>query len=239
MSNYNPNLSVIVPVFNEEKRLFHLEEICSCFTKETEIIVVNDGSTDTTKELIHKYSKKYRNIKLVSYSPNRGKGYAVRTGMLAAAGRYRLFLDIDLSTSPKHWQEFRRHLSAADVIIGSRRSPNALIAGHQPVLRENMGRVFTWLSQFILDTPVNDFTCGFKVFSAAAAEKVFSRSKIDRWGYDAEILFIAHSLRLKILSLPVTWTNDPATRVSLFRDTLTSLRDLFYIRLNSLLGKYR
>jgi len=239
MSNYNPKLSVIVPVFNEQERLFHLDEICKYFLPATEIIVVNDGSTDSTVELLKKYLKKYRNIKIISYVPNRGKGYAVRQGMLAAKGVYRLFLDIDLSTSPKHWPEFSRHLREADVIIGSRRSANAVIAGRQSVLRENMGRVFTWLSRVFLATPVNDFTCGFKVFSADAAQKIFSRSLIDRWGFDAEILFIAHSLGLKIVSLPVTWTNDPNTRVSLFRDTLTSLTDLLRIRWNSLLGKYR
>jgi len=239
MSNYNPKLSVIVPVFNEQERLFHLDEICKYFLPATEIIVVNDGSTDSTVELLKKYLKKYRNIKIISYVPNRGKGYAVRQGMLAASGRSRLVLDIDLSTSPVHWEEFHRHLTEADVIIGSRRTALAVIAGHQSYLRENMGRVFTWLSQLFLATPVNDFTCGFKVFSADAAQKIFSRSRIDRWGFDAEILFIAHSLGLKIVSLPVTWTNDPNTRVSLFRDTLTSLTDLLRIRWNSLLGKYR
>lgn len=236
MQHNLPSLSIIVPVYNEQKRLHHLPEICEYFQGH-EIIFVNDGSTDSTLAKLKSFQQKYP-IKILSYPYNRGKGFAVRYGMLSATGKHRLFMDLDLSVSPQFWLTAKKYLSNSPVIIAVRRLPESNIAVHQPFIRENMGRIFTWLSQTILETPISDFTCGFKVFSAESALQIFSRSRIDRWGFDSEILFLAHGLGYKITQLPVVWVNDTNTRVHLVRDAFTSFLDLLFIKIYSLLGVY-
>ena len=236
-----PILSVIVPLYNETSRLFRLQEICNFFLHlpqtPAEIIIVNDGSTDGTAQALTSWSKRYP-LKVINYSQNRGKGFAVRTGMLAASGRYRLFLDVDLSTSPSEWPKFKSFLTKNPVVIGIRRSPHALVLTHQSLLRENLGRAFTWLSRQVTGVPVNDFTCGFKAFSSSAAAAIFSRCRIDRWGFDAEILFLARRLGFPIAQVPVTWTNDPLTKVNLKKDIFLSLWELLALRLYALMGLY-
>ncbi len=229
-------LSIIVPVYNEQSRLIYLPDICKYF-KNYEIIVVNDGSTDSTLNFLKKYQKKYR-FKILSYPHNRGKGFAVRQGMLNASGKYRLFMDLDLSVSPDTWQSCQKFLKDTDILIGVRRLPDSQIAVHQPIIRENMGRVFTWLSRTILQTNISDFTCGFKIFSQEAALQVFSRSRIDRWGFDSEILFIAKQLGFNIHQFPIVWKDNPNTRVNLITDAIKSFTDLLLIRFYSLLGAY-
>lgn len=234
-------LSIIIPVYNEEKRICHLEEVFTFFRNlpfSWELIVVNDGSQDRTLEALQAW-RDNKNFRIISYGQNRGKGYAIKQGMLQAEGQYRLFMDIDLSTPLEEFNKFMPWLGTADIIIGTRKSQIGQIIEHQPKLREILGKGFTKLSQVWLRVKVSDFTCGFKCFSCEAAQIIFPRLKIERWGFDSEILFLAKKFGLSVKEVGVRWRNDPHTKVNLKRDIWRSLCDLIQIRLNDWQGKYQ
>lgn len=236
-----PFWSIIVPVYNENSRINRLREILNYLKgiKETwELIVVDDGSTDDTQEKLTKMNKGNL-FKIVSYPVNQGKGYAVKRGMLAASGEYRLFIDIDLSTPIEEMTKLRPYIGKHDCIIGTRKAKGANVVVHQPWLRENLGKGFTLLSQIILGVNVSDFTCGFKCFSAESAGKVFGECRIFRWGFDSEILFLSNKYHFSIKEIPVTWTNDSNSRVKFPQDLINSLSELIRIRYNDkILGLY-
>ena len=224
--------SIIVPAYNESKRVYKLDKILRYLgqLKESwELIVVNDGSQDDTLKKLEAFKRK-SNFKLISYATNRGKGYAVKTGMLAASGKFRLFCDIDLSTPIEEIRKFKPFLGKADVIIGTRKLKGARVVLHQSFLREYLGRGFTLLSQLILNTRVSDFTCGFKCFSGPASERIFAKTKIFRWGFDSEALFLAKKYKLRIKEVPVVWKNDRQTKVRFPRDLINSFGELILIR---------
>jgi glycosyltransferase involved in cell wall biosynthesis len=229
-------ISIIIPVFNEEdcieKTLDRIVEYMSKKEFSYEIIVADDGSTDKTKDVVEKVAQKYKDvdIKFISEGVHKGKGFAVNIGMKNASGDYVLFLDADLSTDISEFEKFIPYIRQnVDVIIGSRRIPGAEVVVHQPKIREFMGRVFSWLSNFILGTKFSDFTCGFKCFSKKAKEEIFSLQKILNWSFDSEILFLAKKLNYEIKEIPVVWKNDPSTKVKLFRDTVSSFFGLIKI----------
>ena len=235
-----PFLSLIIPLFNEERRLgksIHIFNYLKKKSLKTEVILVNDGSLDSTALKLKKLCRKYH-FKIISYKKNRGKGYAIKKGMLLAKGDFRLFVDIDLSTPIEEFDKFIPYLKKYHVIIGTRKHKKAKILVRQPPLRENMGKIFTILSQLILATNVSDFTCGFKCFSKEAAAKTFSKQLIERWGFDSEILFLAKRNGYKIKEVPVLWKNDTNSKVRFPQDIIRSLTDLLKIRLYALSGKY-
>jgi len=224
--------SIIVPCYNESKRVDNVVKILqylSGLDKSWELIVVNDGSMDNTFDKL-KSLKKKSNFKLISYSNNRGKGYAVKTGMLAAVGEHRLFMDIDLSTPIDEMEKISQFIDQYDVVIGTRKVKGARVVVHQPILREYLGKVFTLLSQVILNTKVSDFTCGFKCFSQEAAERIFRKTRIFRWGFDSETLFLAKKYGFSIKEVPVVWKNDKQTRVRFPGDIIKSFHELVSIR---------
>ncbi len=236
-------LSVIIPLYNEQKRLHNLMHIYNYLSGKKfdwEIILVNDGSTDQTKKAVVKMlkSNNLKNTYLVSYIHNKGKGFAIKRGTLEACGEYRLFTDIDLSAPIEEFNKFIPYLKDYDIIIGSRRKRGSRLIIHQPKLREKLGKGFTKLSQVSLGLSLTDFTCGFKCFSKEAAEKIFSRQKIDRWGFDTEILFIGKKMGFSIKEVPVVWKNDRETKVRLPQDIINSLYDLIKIRYNKFRGLY-
>lgn len=236
-----PYLSVIVPAYNESQRLegiLKIDEYLRAQPFSSELLVVDDGSSDDTLDRL-KTLRDACGIRIVSYRPNRGKGYAIQQGMLQARGAYRLFCDVDLSTPIAEFDKFIPHLAEYAVIIASRKQQHASVVRHQPWLRENLGKGFTFLSRVALQVPLSDFTCGFKCFSQAAAEAIFQRMTIERWGFDAEAMFIAQRLGYTIKEIPVTWTNDPRTRVKLPDAIIDSLLELITIRVNHLRGRYR
>lgn len=235
-----PFLSIIIPLFDEEKRIKNLKKITSYLRAQKfswEIIVVNDGSTDRTYKRLLELKKKLR-FKLLSYSENLGKGFAIKTGMLNAKGKFRLFLDIDLSTPITEIENFIPHLKKYDIVIGSRKLKNSILITRQPLLREHLGKMFTLLSQIILQVNISDFTCGFKCFSQNAAKQIFTRQTINRWGVDSEILYIGKNKKLSIKEIPVSWKDDPRTKVKFPKDIINSLVELIKIRLNSTRGLY-
>lgn len=233
-------LSIIIPVYNEEKRIHNLFEIDS-FAKNKryirELIVVNDGSKDKTLPILKRYKEKIH-FNLVSYSKNKGKGYAIKRGVEKARGSHIVFMDIDLSTPPETFVLLEKNISKADVIIGTRKNETAILLEHQPFIRENMGKFFTWLSQQMLSVLVSDFTCGFKCFSKNSARKIFAKQRIKRWAFDSETLFLAKKYGFSLWELPVKWTDQKGTKVRFPQDVIGSFIDLISIRLNDVLGKY-
>lgn len=235
-------ISFIIPLFNEEKRvskaIASLKGYLSQKDFDSEVFFVNDGSTDRTVETIKSLKPEF-NFKILSYQPNMGKGYAVKAGMRRAKGSYLLITDVDMSTPISEFDKFLPELSKDLVLIGTRKGSTSKILKHQPIFRQKMGEVYTLLSNILITPRISDFTCGFKCFPKEVAQKVFSKALIKRWSYDAEILFLTRKFNYKIQEIPVFWSDDPQTRVKLLRDTLQSLIDLFRIRLNESLGKYK
>jgi glycosyltransferase involved in cell wall biosynthesis len=224
--------SIIIPCYNESTRVDNIVKIFQYLhrlDKPWELIVVDDGSTDDTLDKL-KSLKKKSDFRLISYKNNRGKGYAVKTGMLAAIGEFRLFMDVDLSTPISEMKAFSQFVGQYDVVIGTRKVKGARVVVHQPILREYLGVVFTLLSQLILNTWVSDFTCGFKCFSREAAERIFRKTKVFRWGFDSESLFLARKYGFSIKEVPVIWSNDKRTRVRFPGDIINSFGELLAIR---------
>jgi dolichyl-phosphate beta-glucosyltransferase len=203
-----------------------------------EIVVADDGSKDKTSQIVKKFSD--RGVRLVRLRKNKGKGGALREGVLNARGEYIIFMDADLSVPLENLDIFLKKLEAGnDIVIASRRIKGAVIQVHQPFIREAMGRVFTLLTRFLTSVyEVVDFTCGFKGFSNIAAKKIFINSQINRWAYDAEIIFLAKKYGFSINQSPITWKNREDSRVKLKSIVFETFRDLLKIRINDLQGKY-
>lgn len=233
-------LSLLIPAYNEEKIIENtLEKVLKFLSKKKyswEIIVIDDGSRDRTSEIAKKFNKE--GINLVRYEINRGKGGALKEGVQKAKGDYIIFSDADLSVPISNIDKFLATLKKADVTIGSRRIPGAKILVHQPLIREVLGRGYTWLTKFVTGVSVADFTCGFKGFNKKSAKEIFSKTIICRWAYDSEILFLAKKMKYKVVEIPVEWKNREDTRVVLKSVIIETFKDLLSIRVNNLLGKY-
>jgi dolichyl-phosphate beta-glucosyltransferase len=233
-----PALSVVIPAYNEAKRLPKTLERVQAFLDARgasyEIVVVDDGSTDGTAATVARGGK----ARLVENPGNRGKGYAVRRGMLEARGERRLMTDADLSTPIEELPRLEERLGEGyDVAIGSRALPGASIEVRQSRFRESTGRVFNRLVQGLVLTGLEDTQCGFKLFSAKAAEAAFAIARLDGFCFDVEALFVARRLGYRIAEVPVVWRNDTASKVSAVRGGLAFL-DILRIRVNALLGRY-
>ncbi len=238
-------LSFIIPVYNEEQRIkTTLTALSRGFSFDgldlKHIYFVDDGSIDNTVKIIKNHKKTLgkklgASIDILSYPENKGKGYAVRQGMLTADTDYALFFDADMSTPLTEFKKFLPYIQKnADVVIGTRKNGQSTVVKHQPKYRELLGRGFTLLSQLVLNTWVTDFTCGFKLFSRQATDEIFKSAKINRWSYDSELLFLANRLGYTLHEAPVLWSNDARTKVNLIKDLPKTLIDLFYIRLSNL-----
>lgn len=227
-----PYLSIIIPAYNEEQRLGVTLERISQYMREqaynTEIIVVDDGSRDNTIDIAHRFS----HVRVIAQERNRGKGAAVRRGMLEARGTFRLFSDADLSTPitelPKVLSVLQQ--GTADVCIGSRALNRKNVKKHQPWLRETMGKSFNLLVQMLVLRGITDTQCGFKIFTAKSANLLFSQAKIDGFGFDVEILYLAEKHGLRIAQESVVWFNDERTTVHPVFDAVAMLREILRIR---------
>lgn len=225
----------MIPVYNEEARLAKTFEALRSFKAPRgltleQVIFVNDGSKDPTASKIKKF-KTTLPIKLISYTHNKGKGYAIRTGMRESKSDYTLFFDADMSTPLSELEKFVPFMKqGTDVIVGTRKNGHSTVIRHQPFIREKLGKGFTLLTQLTLNTWVTDFTCGFKAFSKDATHEIFSKANIDRWGYDAEIIFLARILKYSIQEKAVTWANDERTKVNLAKAIPQTIGELVRIR---------
>ena len=229
-----PYLSVVIPAYNEEKRLPQSLAAVMDFLKKqpygSEIIVSDDGSQDRTVALAKELLKEFPHQVLVT-PQNRGKGHAVRQGMLAATGAYVLFTDADLSTPIEEVTRFLARLEKdQDVVIGSRALPDSQVKIHQNFLRETMGKVFNLIAQRWAFKGIHDSQCGFKCFRREAVQKLFSLQKLDGFSFDVEIVYLAQKFGLRLLELPVIWCNSAQSRVQVFRDPLMMFWDVLRIR---------
>jgi glycosyltransferase involved in cell wall biosynthesis len=239
-------LSIVIPAYNEERRLLStlrsvLAYLGTAPWQSWEILVVNDGSRDGTAAAAKQFCAANPAIRLLENPGNRGKGYSVRHGMLEAQGEWILFTDADLSAPIEELDrlaEAARRAEAA-VAIGSRALNRSLIEVHQSFFRETAGRIFNLLMRTALGLPFADTQCGFKFFEREAAREVFRRQRLERWGFDAEVLFIARQLGYKSIEVPVRWSHSEGTKVSMFRDSVNMFLDLLRIRWNQLRGLYR
>ena len=237
-----PEISVIIPAYNEagviRQTVQAVAQEFQAHGMTCEILVVDDGSTDQTVECVRTLNLTWPLLRLLT-TAHRGKGAAVKHGMLAAQGRYRVFLDADHST---HIREFWPCLpwlrDGYEVVIGSRKMSGATIQIRQPLVRELMGKVFTRLTNLILGIQVTDITCGFKCFHAEAARHLFGQQHIDGWGFDAELLFLAHWFGYRVKELPVIWQDDASTKVRLLRDAWGSFMEFLRIRIAAWQGRY-
>ena len=207
----------------------------------TEIIVVDDGSKDRTTEVIKHYQGKIKNLKLIALGKNYGKGYAVKKGIDESKGKYILFTDADNSTPIEEFEKLFKELKENDaqIAIGSRYLSDSKVKIAQPRYRILMGRMGNILIRIFLIDGIKDTQCGFKLFTHEAAREIFSLQKVRRFGFDMEALVVASSLGHKIIEVPVSWFNSAESRVRPIKDAFITLKDLVYIKLNLLSGRYR
>jgi len=238
-------LSVIIPAYNEEKRigatLLDIDKYLSHQDYTYEIIVVSDGSTDKTVDVVGKYKQLVKNLEIIDNLENKGKGAVVRQGMLSAQGKYRVFMDADNSTTLDHvekmWPFFKKGYR---IVIGTRDKKDAEGAAQsekQPFYRILIGNTGNLLIQIVAVRGIWDTQCGFKGFTKKAIDDIFPRLVINRWGFDIEILAIAKRLNYKIGIIPVYWKNDAQSHVS-FLGYLNTFRELFIIKWNLIKDKY-
>lgn len=230
-------LSIVIPLYNEEKRLINLPEKLKPFLRDlnrtSEIVLIDDGSTDNTYRTARNLNGEIANLKLLRHEKNLGKGAAVKTGMLNAVGKLRLMTDVDFSTPLSEFYKLWKILdrTRADIAIGSRALVRSEIIKHQPFWRESLGKAFNRLVQLMLIPGIHDSQCGFKLFKGDAAERIFGVVRINRWSFDVEVLYLARKLAYKIVEVPVVWANNHDTRVSPVRESWQTLRDLIKIRM--------
>lgn len=241
-----PDLSIVIPAYNEAARLPRaLENIRAYLLArdlDAEVVVVDDGSTDATQKIVEDADLSWpdglRGVRLVPNGENRGKGFSVRHGMLEATGRIALFTDADLSAPIEEFDKLLAALANADVAIGSRALNRRLISVHQSRLRELAGIIFNGFVRLITGLPFADTQCGFKAFVMERARIIFEQQRIDRFGFDPEILFLAKRHGLRAVEVPVAWAHDPATKVNVYSDSVKMFLDLLVIRWNAIRGKY-
>jgi dolichyl-phosphate beta-glucosyltransferase len=242
MSSAAPDLSVIIPAYNEESRLpATLERIAAYLQdsgREAEVLVVDDGSKDGTAAVAEYFQIKIPSLRIVSNGVNRGKGFSVRHGMQEARGRIALFTDADLSAPIEEADKLIDALEKFDVAIGSRAMDRSLISVHESPFREFAGIIFNKIVRIILWLPFVDTQCGFKAFRHEPCKIIFEQQRIERFGFDPELLYLARHHGLRAVEIPVRWGHSPATKVSMMRDSIHMFIDVFTVRWNSLAGRY-
>jgi dolichyl-phosphate beta-glucosyltransferase len=242
MSSRAPDLSIIIPSYNEELRLpATLDRIAAyleTYGGTAEVLVVDDGSTDRTAALAESFCNKIPSLRVVSNGLNRGKGYSVRHGMQEARGRVALFTDADLSAPIEEAGKLIDALETHDVAIGSRAMDRTLISVHESAFRQFAGIIFNKIVRLILWLPFVDTQCGFKAFRRETCSILFEQQRIERFGFDPELLYLARRHGLRTIEIPVRWGHSPATKVSMLRDSIQMFIDVFTIRWNALTGCY-
>lgn len=236
-------VSVIVPAYNEEKRISQtLEALKAYFSHKDfpyEVIVVSGASSDKTVALVQDFARSFPRLTVIDQSVNKGKGDAVKEGMLHAKGSYRLFMDADNSVPIDYFDEFLPYFSKGyDVVIGSIEIAGAKIEEHAAWYRRALGHWAKLLIRVLAIWEIHDTQRGFKVFSARAAQDIFPVQTLNRWGFDIEILVIAKTRGYAIKEVPVVWTNAGDSKVGLDA-YITTLKDLLVVRKNMMLGKYK
>jgi glycosyltransferase involved in cell wall biosynthesis len=235
--------SIVIPAYNESARLRPTLDTLLRYVHDqkwdVEILVVNDGSSDDTAQVIREYGKVHPEILLLENPGNRGKGFSVRNGMLHARGNICLFTDADLSSPIEEAQKLLTAINAgADVAIGSRWLKAELQTERQPLYRQAFGRIFNMVLRIVLGMRFVDTQCGFKAFRRDAVQRIFPLQKIERWGFDPEILYLARRAGLKVAEVPVVWAHSEGTRLSPVKDGIRMFGEVLRIRWYALTGAY-
>lgn len=236
-----PFLSIIIPAYNEERRLPHTFELLFAFLEsqpyQTEVLVVENGSRDETYDIAASFAKRYPQLRVIK-NLERGKGLAVKRGMLEATGEYRFMCDADFSMPVFEINRFLPPvLNGYDVAIASREAPGA-VRYCEPTYRHFVGRGFNTLIRLLALPGLHDTQCGFKCFRADVAENLFRRQTLPGWSFDVEILFIARKAGYNILEIPIPWHFNPDSKVRVVKDSIQMGLDLLTIRKNGILGVY-
>jgi len=241
-----PSISVVIPAYNEQARLeSSLEKIWTFLSAGTwtsmELVIVNDGSTDGTRELVERFQAGHEGVRLLDNPVNKGKGFSVGRGAKAAGNDWVLVTDADLSAPIEELDKLMRAASDsnADVVIGSRALDRSLIEAHQSSFREWAGRIFNLVVRLGTGLRFWDTQCGFKLFSSEAAREIFHRQRLNGFGFDVEALYVARRLGYPTIEVPVRWSHVEGTKVSMLRDSIDMFADVLRVRWNGLLGRYR
>src|SRR6266702_4067541 len=232
-----PPFSIVIPAFNEETRIAHTLRLTLDYLRNVspygELIVVNDGSTDATSAIARDVLLNAKiATRLLENFPNRGKGAAVRSGLLAAQRPIALFSDADLSTPLEETPKLIEPIANGelDIAFGSRALDRRLIGQHQPWQREQAGRVFNLLARLATGLPFWDTQCGFKAFRLEACRPILEAARIQGFAFDVELLYLAHRAGLRIREVPVRWNHAEGSKVSVLRDSLRMLREVISLR---------
>ena len=244
MNDWAVHLTVVIPAFDEVARIGPTLEQVRRYLQEqsfdSEVVVVVDGGRDGTLALVRAATTDWPTLRVLDNGANRGKGYSVRRGMLTARGRYLLFSDADLSTPIAEVERLITALEAgADIAIGSRALAGSDVRVRQSWWRQSMGRIFNHIVQLVAVPGIRDTQCGFKCFRRDVARRIFARQRTTRFSFDVELLWIARKLDYRVVEVPVTWVNDPSSRVHPVSDSLRMLVDLARLRYDDLRGAYR
>jgi glycosyltransferase involved in cell wall biosynthesis len=239
-----PVYSIIIPAYNESERITATLESVAAYARQqqwdVEVLVVNDGSRDNTVAVVEQLARAHPFIRIIENPGNRGKGYSVRNGMLQSRGEILLFSDADLSSPIEEAPKLFEALAAgADVAIGSRWLRAELQSQRQPLMRQIYGRMFNVALRLLLGLNFRDTQCGFKAFRREAAQRIFPLQKIERWGFDPEILFLARKLGFRTVEVPVRWAHSAGTRLHPLRDGMRMVWEIFRVRWYAITGQYR
>ena len=240
----NELITVVVPVYNEAgllaRNMALLEGYLKTLSASYELILVNDGSSDASGKICHELAADSPCIRAIVNDINRGKGHAVKEGILAGEGTYRIFLDADLAVPAAFISPCLKRLrNGTDIVIGSRHLPRSSLKIREGPLRQFMGSIYRNMVRRALGLKVSDVTCGLKGFRAHAAVRIFSRSMIDRWGYDAELIFLAQQLDHDIAEIPVKWFHSFDSKVLIGLDAIRSFLEMLQILRFHRQGRYR
>jgi dolichyl-phosphate beta-glucosyltransferase len=238
-----PGLSIVVPAYNEQERLGptirSYLEYCRSRHLPVELIVVDDGSLDATSALVESLSGEYPEVRLIRLAENRGKGYAVRTGVVNARGQLVLFADADAATPLSELERLEAAIQGgADVAIGSRALAGEGVQVRARFYRRVIGRAFHLLVRTLTVKSVKDTQCGFKLFRGPVAHDLFSRMRMNGFSFDVELLMMAQRRGYRVAEVPVNWVHQPGSKVNLALDSIRMARDLFVIRGHHLSGEY-
>jgi dolichyl-phosphate beta-glucosyltransferase len=238
------DLSIVIPAYNEEKRLSStLESVYAYLTSrqiDFELIVVDDGSRDGTVEIVQEFAKHHDSVRLLSYSPNQGKGYAVRQGVLKSSGARVLFNDADGSSPIQEIEKLEASLNSGfDIAIASRAKPDSSRKVNALAYRKFIGNFFNFIVQTLLLKGIQDSQCGFKLFTRKAADAVFGVARENGFAFDVELLHVARLHGLRIEEVPINWTNVDGSKVNLVLDSSKMFVDVLKIKLRSIIGLYK
>jgi glycosyltransferase involved in cell wall biosynthesis len=235
--------SIVIPAYNEGRRIEPtLKRVLAYVANQrgdTEVIIVNDGSRDNTAEIVRRYAEQSPALRLIENPGNRGKGYSVRNGMLHARGEVMLFSDADLSAPIEECSKlFQAIAQGADLAIGSRWLQPELQTLPQSLRRQLFGRIFNLVLRLVLGLRFKDTQCGFKAFSRRAADSIFLIQRIERWGFDPELIFLAEKKGLQVVEVPVRWAHEEGGSIHPVRDGMRMLLEVLKIRWYWITGKY-